>query len=203
MEPLEIEIKFLLSNIADLRNRLFAAGAVTGGRYFEINTRFDDAENSLLRSRSLLRLRKDRRSTMTFKSPPLKPDRDFKIHRELEIEISDVDIGGSILNALGFHPVQVYEKWRETFTLENTVFCIDELPFGTFVEIEGDKSRITEWAARLEFEWRDRILSNYLSLFAILKEKLNLPFNDVTFENFATVDLATLDLQRLFGEFPK
>ncbi len=45
---------------------------------------------------------------------------------------------------MGFMPALVYEKRRETWTLGKTEIVIDELPFGLFMEIEGDESGIRE-----------------------------------------------------------
>lgn len=43
---------------------------------------------------------------------------------------------------LGLVPVLMYEKHRTTFTLTNFVICIDRLPFGLFLEIEGAEEYI-------------------------------------------------------------
>lgn len=200
MDALEIEVKFLLSDIAALRNRLIAANAKTQGRHFETNTRYDDSAGSLMKKHALLRLRQDKRSTLTVKSPPNQQDTEFKVHNELEIEVSSFDTTDAMLRTLGFQPAQVYEKWRETFTAGTTVFCIDELPFGTFLEIEGDRPQIKTWSETLSLNWEDRILTNYLALFETLKKKLRLPFNDVSFDNFRSVDLTEADLPQLIRE---
>ena len=55
----------------------------------------------------------------------------------------------SILDAMGFMPALVYEKRRETWALGKTEIVIDELPFGLFMEIEGDESGIREVEAKL------------------------------------------------------
>ena len=90
----------------------------------------------------------------------------------------------AILNSLGFHPAQVYEKRRRVFHWGDVEFCLDRMPFGDFLEIEGPKESIRDAANRLALAWRDRILTNYLSIFEILRTAFELPFNDVTFANF-------------------
>lgn len=39
-------------------------------------------------------------------------------------------------------------------------------------------------AATLGLSWKKRLLDNYLTIFALLKKREQLPFNDVTFANF-------------------
>jgi adenylate cyclase class 2 len=189
MEQLEIEVKFYLSEPALIRNRILSIGAESKGRFFEINFRYEDNEKNLIKEKSLLRLRKDSKTTLTFKSQPYEKKEDFKILHELEVEVSDFQTMNSILEALGFHKEQIYEKWREILILENTIFCIDTMPFGNFLEIEGTGPEIMKSAALLGLEWENRILLNYLAIYEKIQKKFHLPFSDVTFENFKAVDL--------------
>ena len=194
---LEIEVKFFITDASVIRRQLLALGAVSKGRCFERNIRFEDAEKTLYHQRSLLRLRQDARWTLTFKSTPSKESPEFKIFRELEVEVDDFDRMAEILSELGYHREQVYEKWRETFRLENTYFCLDTLPYGVFLELEGNGEDIRQYSDRLGFNWSCRILKNYLRIFELLKDRLGFSFSDVTFQNFETVpvDLAEhLDL---------
>lgn len=197
MENLEIEVKFYLSDMDAIRNRILKLGAVSRGRIFETNLRFDDADNSLIEKKSLLRLRRDTKTILTFKSePPFKNDQ-FKILKELEVEVSDFATMKHILESLGFREEQVYEKWRETFRLNSANLCLDTMPYGDFLEIEGQKEDIKELAYRIGLKWQKRILLNYLAIFDVIKSKSNLPFYDVTFSNFINIrfDLAEyLDL---------
>jgi len=187
MEHLEIEVKFYLSDMDATRDRILELGAVSMGRVFETNLRFDDADNRLIEKKSLLRLRRDTKTILTFKSePPFKNDQ-FKILNELEVEVSDFTTMKHILESLGFREEQVYEKWRETFRLNSTNLCLDTMPYGDFLEIEGQKEDIKQLAYRIGLKWQKRILFNYLAIFDVIKQKLNLPFYDVTFSNFINI----------------
>jgi adenylate cyclase, class 2 len=185
MPLLETEVKFYLADLASMHAGLLGLGARSLGRSFERNIRFDDAEQTLSRTRSLLRLRQDRKSTLTFKSTPEDADPAFKQLSEQEVGVEDFDAMHRILISLGFHPQQVYEKWRETLRLEDTVFCLDSLPFGDFLEIEGSKKNITRFASRLNLDWSMRILATYLEMFDLIRARDGLTFSDVTFSNFA------------------
>jgi len=192
MEHLEIEVKFYLSDMDRIRDRIIELGAVSMGPVFETNIRFDDADNRLIQKKSLLRLRQDTKSTLTFKSEPPFKDDQFKILRELEVEVSDFTFMKHILESLGFREEQVYEKWRETFVLHSTNLCLDTMPYGNFLEIEGQKDDIKRLASQIGLKWEKRILLNYLAIFDVIKQKSNLPFYDVTFSNFINIrfDLA-------------
>jgi adenylate cyclase, class 2 len=189
MDSLEIEVKFFLSDPNIVRNNILQLGAQNLGRFFELNLRFEDKEKSLLKKNALLRLRKDNHVTLTYKSEPEIDDVDFKIFRELEVEVSDFDVMKSMLTSLGFFAEQVYEKWRETLVLQNIHFCVDTMPFGSFLEIEGTKENILYMAGKLGLKWENRILFNYLKIFDVLKTQENLTFSDVTFENFKHLSL--------------
>ena len=184
MDSLEIEVKFFLPDSNSVRERIIQLGARSLGRFFEENLRLDDREKSLIKKKALLRLRKDNRITLTYKSEPGFDDVNYKIYRELEVEVSDFHVMKSILGSLGFFTEQVYEKWRETLVLEETHFCIDTMPFGNFLEIEGKKSIIRKMARQLGLNWEERILLNYLKIFEILKRHECLNFSDLTFDNF-------------------
>ena len=191
--PLEIEVKFHLPEVDSMRNLILSLGATPYSRVFETNTRFEDGAKSLKDQGILLRLRKDDRIRLTFKSLPSALDEDFKIHRELEVQVDDFETCRAILEGLGFHPAQTYEKWRETFTLRDTKLLIDTMPYGVFLEIEGEKSGIRNIANQLALKWKERIVLNYLEIFEIIRHKEGLPFNDVTFDHFerTRVDIET------------
>jgi adenylate cyclase, class 2 len=184
---LETEVKFLLNDLPALRQRLLAAGAqLHKARIFERNVRFDTADSALLAQDSLLRLRQDTAVRLTLKTPPATAEQSqqVKVMQELEVSVSDFDTMIRILTRLGYAPVQVYEKYRETFTLEGIEVVLDELPYGDFIELEGDAATIRQLANRLGLDWDKRILTNYLALMAQLQAHHNLPFTDLTFANF-------------------
>jgi adenylate cyclase class 2 len=189
MQNLEIEVKFYLHDPKSIRQRIIDLNARCHGRFFETNLRFDDPRNSLINNNALLRLRKDKKTTLTYKTNPPEDNTEFKIFNELEVNVSDFTTMIQILEALGFHVAQKYEKWREKFTLGDTHFCLDTMPFGDTIEIEGQKREIRHFSDRLGLNWDERILLNYLEIFDVLRNLLNLQFNDLTFDNFKAVDL--------------
>ncbi|MBF0397735.1 MAG: class IV adenylate cyclase [Desulfobacterales bacterium] len=201
MNHLEIEVKFYLTNIDIIRNHILQiAGQSVDGKIFETNIRFEDKNKTLKKKKCLLRLRKDKRTTLTFKSPPTVSNPNFKILKELEVEVNDFSTMCLIIESLGFHQEQKYEKWRETFILNDTMICLDILPFGNFIEIEGSEENIKKLSSELGLEWKEKILFNYLELFELIKKKMNLLFSDVTFDNFKNIyskDLSSIFIDML------
>ena len=193
MEKLETEVKFYLSDIQSIRKCILDLGARSRGRFFERNLRFEDKQKTLMDKKFLLRLRRDKTTTLTIKSPLAECDNEFKKMKELEVEVSDFNTMNHILQALGFHCDQIYEKWRETLELNETLFCLDSMPFGNFLEIEGQEEDIKNYASRLGLQWSKRILLNYLEIFDILKNSRKLGFEDVTFDNFKNIEAGIAD----------
>jgi len=187
MEKLEIEVKFYLPDIERMQRRVLALGAESKGRVFENNVRYEDENNTLIRKKSLLRLRRDAKTILTFKSSPPVAGTEFKVFNELEVEVSDFETMNRILQNLGLYPEQLYEKWRETLMLDQTGFYLDTMPYGTFLEIEGSEEDIRTYAASLGLNWQKRILLNYLEIFQIIRQTLGLNFKDLTFKNFENI----------------
>jgi adenylate cyclase, class 2 len=195
-EHLEIEVKFLLSDRNGFRKVLLQAGAKeVSPRTYEKNIRFDTPWQGLLLQGKLLRLRHDVLSRLTFKGEsPKDIESEARVREELEVTVDEFETMTLILERVGFEQTQIYEKYRETFRLHEVEIVIDEMPFGDFAELEGNDSDLKRAASKLGLDWKQRILANYLALMAKIKRSYNLPFNDVTFENFDGVDIALADL---------
>jgi adenylate cyclase class 2 len=193
---LEVEVKFLVPDLAAFKQRLLKAGAVQQRqRVFERNVRLDTADNALLQRDQLLRLRQDNGVMITFKGAAQSSElSEAKVREELEIEADDFDMAASLFNRLGFRQKQVYEKYRETFLLEAVEVVLDEMPFGNFVELEGKEADIKQIAGVLGLAWGQRILINYLGLMAMLKAHYQLPFDDLTFANFEGLQVSVGDV---------
>jgi adenylate cyclase class 2 len=193
---LEVEVKFLVADLAAFRRRLLEAGAnLLRQRVYERNVRFDTAGDALLQRDELLRLRQDNGVVITFKGAAQAGEQsEAKVREELEIAVDDFEMAAAIFDRLGFRAKQVYEKYRESFLLEEVEVVLDEMPFGNFVELEGNEADIKQIAGVLGLEWRQRIIINYLGLMAMLKEHHQLPFDDLTFANFAGLQVSVRDV---------
>jgi len=160
----EVEIKFRVGDLEPVRRRLAALGATHVGAEHEENLIFDEAGGRLRAADELLRLRRDRHATLTFKSPL--PDQRYKVRREIEVEVGDFDAARDLLEALGYRVVASYEKDRETWRHAGTAVLLDRLSIGSFVELEGEPDAIDRVAQALGFDVARGITKSYLALLA-------------------------------------
>ncbi len=152
--PIEIEKKYRLTRelLEPLRLRLKDVGAeVVRAEELEENTIYTgpglDPRSRVLRLR-----RTPRGALFTFKERDSATSSAVKRRREEETEVSDADALAAILEALGYRAALVYEKRRATWKLNETEVVIDELPFGLFLEIEGEEFSILEAEKLLNLE---------------------------------------------------
>ncbi len=186
---LEVEVKFFVRDLAALRIRLLAAGAtIIRPRVFEKNVRYDNADNALADRLAILRLRQDAKVTMTYKGVPADIaalQSAVRVREELEVELSDFETAHLLLQRIGFAPRQVYEKHREALAFNGLEVVLDEMPYGNFIELEGDEATIRETADLLQLDWEQRIVASYLALLAQLNIVNGTTIHDLTFDNFA------------------
>jgi adenylate cyclase, class 2 len=138
----EIEAKIKVSDLATIRKKLEASGAVRKKKELETNTFFDAADHRLQSEDRGLRIRiavdetGKSRCTITMKGP-LRPGQ-FKTREEIEFSSDKPEAAREIFKHLGYQPTLSFEKRRETWLFGNCEVALDELPYlGTYVEIEG------------------------------------------------------------------
>ena len=195
MKDQELEVKFYITNLSVVEDRLQGLGAhLTLPRVFEVNLRFDTPNSDLSRSLRVLRLRQDKIARLTYKGPASGLG-GARLRQELEFEVSDFAIARAFLEALGYQVMMIYEKYRLAYDLDGVEISLDELPYGTFVEIEGpDPVAIQAVTRHLGLDWEATIPASYTVLFDQLKERLNLSFRDLSFESFKDLAITPADL---------
>jgi adenylate cyclase, class 2 len=185
----ETEVKLYVPHLEVVQVRLERLGAkLTAPRIFERNVRYENAPRTLTPAGIVLRLRQDTRARLTYKDGGTVQD-GISSRYEAEVEVSDFDTMATILTKLGYIPYMVYEKYRITYELDDAEIVLDELPYGNFVEIEGDAANIERVVARLELAGATRCPASYVVLFENVKRTLGLNFNDLTFANFEDVSV--------------
>jgi adenylate cyclase class 2 len=191
----ELEVKFHVSDLAEIEKQLVKLGAtLVQPRTHEYNLRFDTPSGDLGQAESMLRLRRDANSHVTFKGPSSTLG-GVLARQEIEFEVSNFSAAQKLIEALGFRSKFVYEKYRTTYALEGLKVTLDEMPYGSFVEIEGkEPAPIQQAANQLNLDWQQRLPETYISIFRRLKELFNLNFTDLTFANFQGV---TFTMQRV------
>ena len=199
-DQIEIEAKFYLRHLGDIRRRVLAAGGrLISPRHLERNERYDTSDGRLSAAGEVLRLRIGERVMLTHKVALQSPER----RREIEVEATDAAAARAFLQSLGYRILVVYEKYREAFTLDSDQVMLDELPFGCFVEVESSSEEAVASASRrVGLDWARRVPFSYVELFGTLRRRLDLSFVNAAFEEFASLppitaqDLGLLDFQQ-------
>jgi adenylate cyclase class 2 len=163
-------------------------------RVLETNLRFDLPDGSLTSTGRVLRLRLDTQARLTYKGAG--ENKSGVLDRqEIEFIVEDDRKARQFLEALGYQKSMSYEKYRTTYELDDALIMLDELPYGTFVEIEGETvEQIRNISAKLGLNWNAAIPSSYTALFESLRRRMGLSFRDLSFENFGDLRPTSADL---------
>jgi adenylate cyclase, class 2 len=209
----ETEAKFYVRDLGRVKSRLHELDAhLLQERVLETNIRFDVPGGRLRAEGRVLRLRRDTSTKFTYKSASTN-EQGVLSREEIEFEVEDFEKAKRFLEALGYQKLVYYEKYRTTYALPLTseVFAdisedlrglvqvmLDELPYGNFVEIEGETvESIRLIADRLDLHWDTAIAASYTALFDRLRNVLDLSIQDLSFAEFRDfrVEAAQLGVQ--------
>ncbi|MDY0131445.1 MAG: class IV adenylate cyclase [Desulforegulaceae bacterium] len=189
MPLIEIEVKFYIKNYEKIIKKIKEYSDKHNESSLEKNTLFDTKNHFLKKSNKILRLRTYLGKTiLTFKQPSLETSPEFKKLEESEVFVNSFDEMKYILSNSGFIKTQIYEKQRQIFSKGELEICVDRLPFGDFIELEGTENEIKTAVQALGFDWNKKILPDYISIFEKIKKENDLLFNDITFKNFKEVE---------------
>jgi adenylate cyclase, class 2 len=192
----ETEAKFYVRDLSRIKARLEELSAhLVQERVLEINIRFDLPGASLRAEGRVLRLRRDTDVRFTYKSAS-ENNQGVLSREEIEFTVEDFEKGKRFLEALGYRKLVYYEKYRTTYDLNQTLVMLDELPYGNFVEIEGETiESIRAVADQLKLNWETAIATSYHALFERAHRALNLSFQDISFANFANIKVEAVHLE--------
>ncbi|MBK9927880.1 MAG: class IV adenylate cyclase [Anaerolineales bacterium] len=213
----EIEAKFYVLDLDRIRMRLQSLEALLiQERVLETNIRFDLPDGGLRSEGRVLRLRQDTEAKLTYKGPS-STDQGVLSHTEIEFNVGDYDKAKAFIEALGYQKLFYYEKYRTTYELHQTseVFVehprngvegaetsevlhvmLDELPYGNFVEIEGEGvESIRAVANKLNLNWDTAAPISYHLLFTRLCAKHpELDPSDLSFSALKGLEISAEDL---------
>lgn len=195
----EIEAKFYVRDLDGIIKRLHELEArLIQRRVLETNLRFDLPDGSLRSEGRVLRLRRDTEARFTYKGPSTN-EQGVLSRTEIEFTVGDFEKAKAFMEALGYQKLLYYDKYRTTYELQNSEVSVhimlDELPYGKFVEIEGENSEmIRAIADQLNLKWDTAIGTSYTALFDRARKTLRFVFRDLSFENFAGIHVTASDL---------
>jgi adenylate cyclase class 2 len=192
----ETEAKFYVRDLKTIRSRLTELDArLTAQRVLETNIRFDLPGAPLRAGGRVLRLRRDTQARFTYKSAS-DNEEGVLSREEIEFVVEDFEKAKRFLEALGYQKLVYYEKYRTTYEWNGTTVMLDELPYGDFVEIEGETvEAIRSTASQLHLRWETAIATSYHALFERVRNNLHVAIQDLSFAEFESIKVDEADLE--------
>ncbi|MDP9378663.1 MAG: class IV adenylate cyclase [Chloroflexota bacterium] len=165
----ETEVKLRTDDLEGVRHRLRELGA-------RLKERVEDETDLLWRSvtdpealkKQVLRLRlvgENGAGMLTWKGAP-EFERGVKKREERQTFVKDASAMREILTRLGYEVSLEFSKSREYWDLRGLTISLDELPFGSYVEVEGEASQIERAVSDLGLEGAERVEEGYPQLAA-------------------------------------
>lgn len=175
-EYIEKEIKLKIDDVEKVLNTLKQHGAKFEGGALERTIRFDNENKDYEKAGKFFRVRSGFKNTVTLKEKIAGGDKNVRARKETEFEVEDIDKMAYIFNVLGLNYSMTMEKYRQHWNYGGCDVTLDELPFGVFMEIEGEENAISEVCKNLGLDESKKILVTYWELWAEVSNKKDIIF---------------------------
>lgn len=162
---LEIEYKILIKSPDQIIRLLKKNNFIMHtGRTHEMSTMFDNPDGLMQKTDGRIRVRKSGENVeFCYKKPITREG--IKKEIEYEVIVSDYRILVDILQAMDYYETTSYERYRTEFRKGGVKATIDEYPFATYLEVEGDEQDITEEVKALGLNPGDNLTDSCDTLF--------------------------------------
>jgi len=162
---LEMELKFRVDDLSGVADRLRGLGVEPGEPVDEKNLLLDLHGGPLRKTDTLFRLRSVGNGVLLTVKKPI-PSTCLKVRLEKETMLScSLEEALELFSLLGYGVVCTYGKTRRECRLGEAAVCLDELWFGSFVEIEAtSEDAVLDAAARLGLDPEEGIRFSYAHL---------------------------------------
>lgn len=173
---IEVELKFEIKKekIEGLVSQLKKLGFTASKRIYEKTVMYDNPQQLMQTTDGRVRLRvTGDKCEFCYKKPLTREG--VKKEIEHEVVVSDFDTTEKILGAMEFTSTTSYERYRTTLTNKVKV-TIDEYPFATFLEIEGEEDEIKKVAGELKLDLKGNLTDPCDTLFQKWRKERGLGF---------------------------
>ena len=162
----DIQIKIKIKDFQKMEKHLMSKGAVFLGGWKEKTIRFDTYDKKLEKNDIFLRIKTGNENVVTLKEPNNNDRKKFFESNNRMFQIDDVENFCYIMEQVGFSKKYVMEKYRLSWCFKNIEFYIDELPFGIFLELKGEKEEINKMIKFLKIKQEELIKDTYWEIYA-------------------------------------
>lgn len=161
----ETEMKFRIPGTAGVPERLEARGFLPVHPRAEERSALWDREGQLRSRGCALRVRRYGEQALFTWKGARRPDPLLKVRPEVETAVEDPAALEGILEALGFAKVMEMVKTRAIWRRGELEACLDEAPFGCFLELEGEPGDIRRAMEELGLDSSQVEVRSYPALF--------------------------------------
>lgn len=175
---IEIELKFQINSedIVGIHNKLRDLGFfISKQRVHEMNMMYDNKSELMQKTNGRIRIRKSGNDIEFAYKKPLDQGH-IKKEIEYEVTVSDLPNLTQIIEMMEFYPTTSYERYRAEYVKDGVKVTLDEYPFSSFVEIEGDEEDIVEVSNQLGFDISSNLKDPCDTLFRRWREDRGLAF---------------------------
>jgi predicted adenylyl cyclase CyaB len=178
-QEIELKLKLTPQQKAQVLEKLSQLGAKSKPIKHQKDILFNCQHIDFKKLDQSLRLRietigKKQKATLTFKGTPHHALDGHKIRDEFTTPV-DLQPTIKLLESIGFHRATIIKKTRTPFALGKLKIAIDELKFGTFLELEGSSEEIQKVRSQLGLTKSKPIKKGYGKLQLAWETKNNSP----------------------------
>ena len=185
------QIKIKVNDFQKMKRFLMSKGAVFLGGWKEKTIRFDTYDKILEKKDTYLRVKTGNENVVTLKEPDNNNRKKFFESNNRMFQIDDIDRFCYIIKQVGFSKEYIMEKYRLAWSYKNIEFYIDELPFGIFIELKGEKEDINKMIKFLRVSQEELIKDTYWEIYAKL-EKDQIKRENIIFDKKHIFKIATI-----------
>lgn len=143
---MEIELKLPITDKKEIIKKLTQLGAKFISETKQIDYLFNSSYFNFAKKDEAFRLRHEifpggEKAYITYKGKARFSKAGHKKRDEYEVEVSDFHKMMQIIESLRFTLALKVEKIRSTYHLNDIIIAVDTLPFGDFLELEGDPAK--------------------------------------------------------------
>ncbi|MBB1553148.1 MAG: CYTH domain-containing protein [Clostridiales bacterium] len=187
----DIQIKIKVNNFQKMKKFLMSKGAIFLGGWKEKTIRFDTNDKILEKKETYLRVKTGHENVVTLKEADNNNRKKFFESNNRMFQIDDIDSFCYIIKQIGFTKEYIMEKYRLAWSYKNIEFYIDELPFGIFIELKGEKEEINKMIKFLRVNQEELIKDTYWEIYAN-SEQNQIKSENIIFDKKHIFKIATI-----------
>ena len=159
------QVKYELQDFNRFIKKLRDESSIFIGGNFELTIRYDYDDLRLSNKGIFIRTKTGFKNVLTIKEKEDNNEGDYFQRNKREIEIESTNDLEYILEKIGLTNKLIMEKYRLLWKIDDMYICIDELPFGIYLEIKGTSKQINSVLKKFDLKKSKAINETYWDIF--------------------------------------